>query len=282
MGRRFPFFVERHRISMAQRGQSIYPIQTLRDNIISLEAAILVCIAKPRKDAVHRLRTTTRRIDAQLELLAMLPHLPEHQKEARKAARLLRKLRHAAGEVRDLDVQRDLIRDEAAKKSRGKPSVRREARSLRRELKLQREQQSEELLDLLQKQHAKLTNVFERLLEKLTPAESTVLTEAQLTSLVHDWYAARCGNQLLPDAMQDPGRLHDIRKQAKLARYLAESAPESASRARRLAARFEDLQQAGGDWHDWLLLAEIAHQELGKSATLAERFTTHADRSLSL
>ena len=264
---------------MPRTDQSAHPIQILREGIQNLEAAILICLGKPGKKAVHTLRTSTRRIEAQLQLLAMLPNLPRHQKQARKAARLLRKLRRTAGKVRDLDVQQALIGDEAAGKKQGPrptPEVRKEANNLRLTLKRKREEAAENLHELLQKHRTEFPLVFEKLLDALEPAESLSLTEAHLTALVREWYA-----QHTPaSAPENPAQLHDIRKRAKLARYLAESAPESAASAHRLAARFEALQQAGGEWHDWLLLHQLSASELGKSAKLPRRFSVRADSSL--
>src|SRR5215468_252577 len=88
-----------------------HPIDTLRQYITELEAAILLCLDDPAKKPVHRLRTMTRRIEAQIALFEML-HVPKvYSKEARDARRLLKKIRRAAGEVRDLDVQRDNIEE---------------------------------------------------------------------------------------------------------------------------------------------------------------------------
>jgi CHAD domain-containing protein len=267
---------------MARATQSAHPIATLRENTQSLEASVTVCLAKPGKKAVHALRTTTRRIQAQLELLSMLPNLPPHDKPRRKAFRLLKKLRHAAGQVRDIDVQRELIRNEVAQTGHANRSLRKEACHLRRELRQQRDAEASHLLDLLQKHRRKLPIVFGKLLHALAPAESLTLTEARLTSLVRGWYTQHIGEQPSPMPPQDPARLHQIRKHAKLARYLSESAPQSATNAQRLAAHFDNLQQAGGEWHDWLLLADIAASELGKSAQLPDLFTAHADQSLGL
>ena len=89
-----------------------HPIRTLREHVTALEAAITLCLADPAPKPVHRLRTSTRRIEAQLMLLELLPALPLHHKTAGKARRLLKKLRRAAGQVRDLDVQNDLIATE--------------------------------------------------------------------------------------------------------------------------------------------------------------------------
>jgi CHAD domain-containing protein len=268
---------------MARSTQSAHPITTLRETAKSLEAAILLCMAKPRKSAVHRLRTLTRRIEAELELISMLPGLPRHEEQKRAALRLLKKLRRAAGDVRDIDVQRDLIRNEAAGKNgapRPGPDVREQARRLRRELQRKRDEAAAHLLRLLHKQRTQLPLVFEELLDTLAPAEPITLSEPKLTALVRDWYAHPDNGGPPPSAPRDAASFHAIRKRAKLARYLAESAPESAVRARRLAARFENLQQAGGEWHDWLILSEVAAHELGDSAQLPQRFAAQADSSL--
>jgi CHAD domain-containing protein len=265
---------------MAVTNHSVHPITTLRDAATSLEASILLCLAVPKKETVHRLRTLTRRIEAQLELLAMLPGLPHHEEQARNTARLLKKLRHAAGQVRDIDVQRDLIRNQAAASTNGAahPShgLRHQARHLSTTLKHQRDEAEAHLLRLLHKQRMQLPLAFEELLKTLAPAESLTLTEPHLTTLVLDIYH----NSHAPSAIpQDTAALHEIRKRAKLARYLAESAPASAA-ARRLASRFERLQQAGGQWHDWLILTDIATREFGDSAPLAQRFAAETRTAL--
>ena len=86
-----------------------HPVRTLRELVTSLGAAITLVLADPKPRSIHDLRTGTRRIEAQLELLALLPDLPRHAKPAKKAGKLLRKVRRAAGSVRDLDVQRNIV-----------------------------------------------------------------------------------------------------------------------------------------------------------------------------
>src|SRR6201996_6544238 len=69
----------------------------------------------PRVEAVHRLRTGTRRVEATLETLAReagARGLGETTEEARQRwLRQLKKVRRAAGTVRDLDVHRELLAD---------------------------------------------------------------------------------------------------------------------------------------------------------------------------
>jgi CHAD domain-containing protein len=232
------------------------PIQTLREQITNLEAAITVCLADPGPKAVHKLRTTTRRIEAQLTLLDLLPGLPPHQKPEKKARRLLKKLRRAAGNVRDLDVQIALIEEKSS------ASTKQASDHLSKTLADQHAQAEANLIHILNEHQARLTRTVESLLEALEPAKSQTLTATQLTALDQNWFTQALPTQTNPD---DPDQLHAIRKLAKLARYIAETAPKSARTPRKLAAAFESLQQAGGEWHDWLILSAIAHNELGDS-----------------
>jgi CHAD domain-containing protein len=266
--------------NMATAPQSVHPIQTLREAVNALEAAILLCLVKPGKSAVHRLRTSTRRIEAQLELLTLLPQLPQHGKEARRAGRWLKRLRRSAGKIRDLDVQRELIQSEAsAVPTNARPShgTRKQSRDLRRDLKRQREDAAEALLQLLHKRQAPFAVTFESLLEVLAPAASFALTQSQLITLIHRWFKQAASAASDP---HDPEQLHELRKRAKLARYLAESAPEAATAAHRMATRFNALQQAGGSWHDWDMLARTASAHLGQSAELHQRFASQARAAL--
>jgi CHAD domain-containing protein len=269
---------------MAKADQSAHPVKQLREAVASLEASVQLCLARPGKVAVHRLRTSTRRVEAQLELLSMLPGLPPREQPAHNAVRLLKQLRQAAGQLRDIDVQRDLVREEVAgSKVHGVPhpdlGLRREARRLRRALKHKGEEAADRLLRLLHKQRARLPLVFQELLDALAPAGSIALNEAELIALARDCFRNRRVASPIDAAPQDTAELHEIRKRAKLARYLAESAPQSFLDAHRLAAQFAALQQAGGEWHDWLILSEFAADELGDAAILPQRFAARANRA---
>ena len=65
----------------------------------------------------------------------------------------------------------------------------------------------------------------------------------------------------------DAGNLHDFRKGAKKARYVAELAAQGDEQARQVGETLKKLQDEIGDWHDWLVLAEEAHTALGDEAT---------------
>ncbi len=249
-----------------------HPVLALRDLVTILEAAITLTLANPKPKPVHHLRTTTRRIEAQLELLALLPNLPKHAKLAKKARKFLRKLRYAAGRVRDLDVQRKLIQSKSS-----------EAHHLQSLLKGQRNEAAERLLNTIHEHQSKLTRALEALIKALVPAESLTLSPTRLAQLTLRWYASNTP----AIAKQNHRQLHDIRKAAKLARYIAESATPAAKSGtpktptHRLVRTFESLQQSGGDWHDWLTLSDIAHRKLGSSSPLTQSFARRCEESLA-
>ena len=178
---------------MIQATHATRPVQILRESSRSLLASIRACMASPRTEAVHRLRTSTRRVEAQLALLSMLPGLPPHEEQRRKALRLLKRLRQSAGQVRDIDVQRDLIRAEAAAAAGTVPSdrsVRSEARRLRRSLKRTRDEEADHLRRLLGEHSEQLALVFKELLETLAPAKSLTVSETDLIALIRNWYGS--------------------------------------------------------------------------------------------
>ncbi len=255
---------------MASTSTSAHPVRTLREYVTTLEAAITLCLANPKPKPVHRLRTTTRRIEGQLAMLALLPDIPAHAKFARKASGILKKLRRAAGKVRDLDVQMDLI--EAATPDHPPPSFEQDAEQLKSEFEDERDRAAKRLGKTLKKRQVDVTVELESLLDALEPAEALALSPTQLTQLVRRWYT----DNLPPDPKDnpdDPDHLHALRKNAKLARYMAENAPRPARSVRRLAESFEEIQEAGGHWHDWLVLAEIASSRVGGSSPLTRAFT---------
>src|SRR5580658_3292585 len=88
------------------------PVEQLREQARRLEAALSVGVATPTTKAVHNLRSSTRRVEAQLELLATIKGLPPYKAAAKKVHRRLEKLRRVAGKVRDCDVQDKLLKDE--------------------------------------------------------------------------------------------------------------------------------------------------------------------------
>jgi CHAD domain-containing protein len=262
---------------MAASTTSAHPIQSLREQVTALEAAITLCLADPQTKPVHRLRTTTRRIEGQLELLESLPKIPKHGRPARKARRVLKKLRRAAGKVRDIDVQLDLIGEVVPKTKRGE--LKDDAAKLRLALQKDRKEFAGQLVEELRRRQSKVTLALESLLSCLEPVEQLSISPTELIQLTEQWFR----ENRPPDrdgTPDDPDHLHMIRKVAKLARYMAENAPKGAKRARMLAESFEHLQQSGGEWHDWTVLAEISRGRKGNSSALTKALEDRGVTSL--
>ncbi len=227
-----------------------YPIATLREHVTALEAAITLTLVDPQPKPVHRLRTTSRRIEALLILLDLLPGLPDHAKLARKSTRLLKKLRRAAGAVRDLDVQQDLVpnllpsrptepddltgstsadlhhRTDHARHHHDR--LHRHAKHLSGTLGHRRRQEAAALLKILSKLQSRLAPTLEQLLTTLAPAAGLALFSTQLTTLTRDWYRRHLPASTRTLTTSKPRLLHAVRKVAKLARYIAEVAPAAA------------------------------------------------------
>ncbi len=296
----------------------VFPVQVLREHITGLEAAISVCLATPDGKPVHKLRTETRRAEALLLLLALVPGLPEHRKEASALLRSLAKLRRAAGEVRDLDVHRKMLEEfsepeqpeatsaassngtgtahtrKSAKSGSRKPARNAEAAAredsaalldaaieLRKHMGRQRHKAAVALQNLLKDRQAKTARASEKLLKVLDPAKDLALPAGDL---LRDAESVLSRDGLLkPDAIAalKEDDLHSVRKAAKAARYLAESLPEDQSLVE-AARRFEELQEAGGQWHDALELARAARRYFGKAHELTAAYREQRDRNLAV
>src|SRR5580693_569581 len=85
------------------------PVTVFLRQSVMLKAAIAACLKKASPKRVHHLRSTTRRIEATLELLVLSADVPRIDKQAKPLQRSVRRLRRAAGIVRDADVQSDLL-----------------------------------------------------------------------------------------------------------------------------------------------------------------------------
>ena len=278
----------------------------LKAQIVALDAAMLVAVSAAEKSAVHKLRTSTRRVEAQMALLAVLARgekpfqLPPYRNEVEAVRKRLRRVRRAAGAVRDLDVQSDAILADVPKGAdlhEGTPgdTMRKQAKQLRKHLEAQREHEAARLVAILTEEEQKLAASLRTLEKALKPANARIVAQAKLVQDIERWFARQTHRvlQARPKAKETPqdtlrrhvealdeDALHAIRKAAKLCRYMAESAPET-SPAHTMANRFEAMQEAGGTWHDWLLLQRLSARFHGKRAELTERYGKHSEAALA-
>ena len=241
------------------------PVEQLRQQAKRLEAALSVGVATPSIKAVHELRSSTRRVEAQLELLAMVKGLPRYKPEAAKVHRRLEKLRRIAGKVRDCDVQDKLLKDEDHTMSSAveAPSdIRSTQERLRKSIAKDRERNERKLIAAIGRQLPKLARDTEELLSALKPAKDLEVHVDQLLGGV-----GKKMQSMLRSRERGEEHLHDLRKAAKRARYQCETMPGPAAAA--MARRLEELQDAGGAWHDLLDLATVCHENIGPEHSLS-------------
>ena len=266
---------------MAISTQSAKPLEVLRQQITTLEAAITLALGDPTGKSVHLLRTSSRRIEAQLALLNLLAR-DSTTRPFRKSARRLRQLRRAASQVRDLDVATRLLEDPAALQTANSRQgaeedlaftaslhrhLVRDANALRKSLRHQRSAAANLLVAHLHHHGPALARSLEASLKSLAISEETSslsISPARLAALTEDWVRRELPAE--PDPDPTPKTLHGIRKVAKLARYMAESTPATVP----LARTFEKLQETGGTWHDYLYIRGLARKELGKHSPLTQ------------
>jgi CHAD domain-containing protein len=288
------------------RRPRVSPLAALEQQVVALDAAMLVAVTGTEVGAVHKLRTTTRRVEAQMRLLDLMAvgnkrmNLPDYEAEAKAVRRRLTKVRRTAGVVRDLDVQTTIIQMDAPQKSavhKGSTgdTMRRQAKQLRKHLEAQRDHEARKLQIVLKAEEHKLAANLRALEEALKPAKTSTAPPSTLSSHVQHWFSQQTAPLLKLRAVKgeaskdslrvaiealDEDALHTVRKAAKLCRYMAENAPEGTA-PQGLAERFESMQEAGGRWHDWLLLEQLARHFHGKDAELTQRYAKHRDAALA-
>ncbi|HZD46903.1 MAG TPA: CHAD domain-containing protein, partial [Acidobacteriaceae bacterium] len=200
----------------------------------------------PKVEAVHQLRTGTRRVEATLETMAReagARGLGQTAEEARQCwLRQLKKVRRASGTVRDLDVHRELLADNFLPPADSAPDkvaaelveatssaaagsgeitpLMRQARALDQWLKDRRSAAAEALCSTLDDHAQRLLDAEQRFLAAIAKRRS-ILRRAQRPAVrlaLEDYLR-------LMDAMPllDKENLHDFRKGAKKARYVAEA-----------------------------------------------------------
>ncbi len=235
----------------------------------------------PSVEAVHDVRTGTRRIEAVLDAIehGVLPGggMPSGLENALGEAlagwrRLLRKIRRSAGSVRDLDVHRGLLAGLLAgsgdpQPAQGvpladgaavRPAIQQQAAELDAWLEQTRSEQSRPLVRGAAKWAAKLEGHLGAVSDGLAVRRGQRTRPASAAVTALDAFAR------LSSEMQQlyAENLHDFRKGAKKARYMAETGGADAH-AGAVGKALKKLQDEIGGWHDWLVLAEEAHRALG-------------------
>jgi CHAD domain-containing protein len=207
------------------------------------ERALLKLSSQQSAESVHAFRTTSRRLQTLLEQL-----LPERDRNQKKLLKILSRIRKRAGRVRDLDVQL------AALRSLKVPQEPRRKTQLMHGLIELRGKHEKNLRKMLTK------HVTRKLRKRLRRGAKEVRTETSrdplkvARSMLH--------NVIRPSGPISEDVLHQYRMVVKRARYAAEFAPKS-SEASQFIGQVKRLQDAVGNWHDWLTLTLAASKRLG-------------------
>jgi CHAD domain-containing protein len=209
-----------------------------------LEQDLVKLSSKPRAENVHRFRTGTRRL--QILLAELSPKLDRNQKRLLK---LLGWIRKRAGKVRDLDVQLAALR---SLKIPGEP--RRKTQLVNRLIEL-RAQQDRKLRKAVDE------DTVREIRKRLKRAGKNFKPQAGRDPLAVAKEMLAAINR--GDAPVTEAVLHEYRILSKRARYAAEFAEPSA-KADQFIAGVKRIQDALGDWHDWLTLTQTASEHLGE------------------
>ena len=254
---------------------SVHPVAAFRESASAFQAALTACVQEPKVKSVHQLRTGTRRLEALLDILLTLKGLPRHKRAAATLKRRIKKLRRRAGALRDVDVSRKLLERHLPPDAIYSGQINQANVQLTRELEHRRVRLAGRLSTFLQKKQKKIAAALELLLEKLEGADEYALP---LNDLLH-FVEARFQSEHAV-SMRDPSaeQMHSIRKAAKAARYATEFGADPAADAAR--QRFEALQEAGGQWHDWHMLSSFATRQLGEDHPISGVFAHLSEREM--
>ncbi len=207
---------------------------------------------------------------------------------AQRWLKLLKKIRRAAGAVRDLDVHRKLLEKQwLAKKNgshdgapeaadpEGAPAatqampgnevpegapmpVEEQARDLDTWLKHARQHHAQPLMKAAARWSERLEGELASFEGAMRQVRRRRRSQRSAAVVALEEFA-RLSHQM---QRLDQGNLHDFRKGAKKARYMAEAGGDDRE-AGTVGKALKKLQDEIGDWHDWLVLAEEAHHALG-------------------
>jgi CHAD domain-containing protein len=250
-----------------------------RANLIAtaeaFNAAVTQCVESAAPEAVHVLRTGSRRLQARLEAMLREDAAAPLQQPAKGWLRQLKQIRRAAGTVRDLDVHRKLLEQWIANEN---TPLEKQAGMLNAWLKGRRKHLSSDMQKKIGKRQQELEQRQAAFLAALdsVPLDSVRVPRSADAVALEQFVRAADAMPLL-----DAENLHDFRKATKKARYVAESGSEGQEYSS-VAKALKRVHDAIGDWHDWVCLSQEAGAALGKGGTeLTASLGREVDRHFS-
>lgn len=214
----------------------------------------------PRVDEVHDLRTRTRRVESILHGLKL--DLPSNQATLLKE---LRPIRKRAGKVRDMDVFTSYV---VGLGLNDDPDC---LVRLVHHLGIERHRQSKKLHNIVQQygkdSRSRLKGARRKLDSAIQRFERSKLeldsdSEANSAPLHAVSTALRLSQELGGVRRLGRNNLHAYRIEIKRLRYVLEIADKVSGPQHKLIQELKTVQDAIGEWHDWLELSGIARRLL--------------------
>jgi CHAD domain-containing protein len=213
------------------------------------ERALLKISHESDAESVHGFRTSSRRLQTLLEQI-----LPVRDRNQKKLLKMLDRIRRRAGKLRDIDVQLAALRSLKVPQE-----PRRKTQLIQRLIEL-REKHERKLRKALTKQ------MIRELRKRLRRGAKDLQTKEPQSANGRD--PLTVARAMLTEVVRPLGPvnedlLHQYRIVVKRARYAAEFAPKS-SDATQFISQLKRLQDALGNWHDWLTLTQMASKTIGE------------------
>jgi CHAD domain-containing protein len=236
-----------------------------------LRARVPAALGEWQPEAIHQSRVATRRLKAALDL--MKPVLSKRPR--RKLGRILRKLRRRLGPLRDADVMIDHLQDLGDASAQHAPAATWLARRLSEERDALRKEATKGKRPATVVAKLDAWEPVRGEIETCREALDSLLAESLHLQL--DAFAEQADRLCEPPGdlppldgeRQDP---HELRISGKALRYTLEmAAAHGHELPSSLTKSFKKMQDALGDWHDYVVLAEHA-----TGAAIEEQLAHHA------
>ena len=223
-----------------------------RISVVAARAPLAGALGMAEPEHVHQLRVATRRAGAALEVFRCCLR----RKDARRLKRMLRRLRRAAAEARELDVHRQML--QASKHALGGSSciwnVRFDELLLGRRLKVQRRLRRgvEKHIPRLQSRAAKAITQMQRTGQT---ASGPTVDSIRARELDRAWQAVR---QTSAAGLDDLDRMHQLRIAVKRLRYAMEifAGCYGPKFTQELYPQVKSMQSVLGAVNDWNMFLE--------------------------
>ncbi len=208
----------------------------------------------PSPEEVHKLRTTTRKVEAMAAVLTQL-----EGKESRRLLKSIEPIRKAAGGVRDMDVLA------GAARKLGRRASSEGLDRLVGQLHAAREQNADELRHVLRRRRSAAREHLKTYRSKIRTAAAHAKKAVSAEGFhghEHDGIhnaASKVVRALGQWPELNSENIHEFRLKVKELRYILQF---SADANTNLEEALGDVQRRIGDWHDWHQLHEIAAEIL--------------------